>query len=302
MGGRDRVTVLAGATGRLGGLIARALRDRGARVRAIVRPGTARGTIVGLNQLGAAIADVDYDDPTALAHACEGASCVVSALSGLHDVVVDAQTKLLTAAVDAGVPRFIPSDFAIDFTTMPPGGNRNLDLRREFHERLDAAPIAATSILNGMFAELLTGQAPFILFRFHRVVYWENADQKMDFTTMPDTAAFSAAAALDDTTPRVLRIAGDVASARDLAAIAGTVTGETFKLVRAGGLGRLEKVIRVTQLVAPGKSDTYPPWQGMQYMHDMFDGRAKLAPLDNDRYPGLRWTSIRDVLETRAES
>ena len=300
MGGRDRVTVLAGATGRLGGLIARALRDRGARVRAIVRPGTARGTIIGLNQLGVSIADADYDDPHQLARACEGASCVVSALSGLHDVIVDAQTKLMTAAIDAGVPRFIPSDFAIDFTTMPAGGNRNLDLRREFHERLDTAPIAATSILNGMFADLLTGQAPFILFRFHRVVYWENADRKMDFTTMRDTASFTAAAALDDTTPRVLRIAGDVASARDLAAIAGTVTGEKFKLVRAGGLGRLEKIIRIAQLVSPGKRDVYPPWQGMQYMHDMFDGRAKLEPLDNARYPGLGWTSIRDVLETRA--
>ena len=299
MGGRDRVTVLAGATGRLGGLIARALRDRGARVRAIVRPGTARGTIIGLNQLGVSIADADYDVPHQLARACEGASCVVSALSGLHDVIVDAQTKLMTAAIDAGVPRFIPSDFAIDFTTMPAGGNRNLDLRREFHERLDAAPIAATSILNGMFADLLTGQAPFILFRFHRVVYWENADRKMDFTTMRDTASFTAAAALDDTTPRVLRIAGDVASARDLAAIASTVTGEQFKLVRAGGLGRLEKIIRIAQLVAPGKRDVYPPWQGMQYMHDMFDGRAKLEPLDNARYPGLGWTSIRDVLETR---
>jgi hypothetical protein len=28
----------------------------------------------------------------------------------------------------------------------------------------------------------------------------------------------------------------------------------------------------------------------------MFDGRAKLAPLDNDRYPGIRWTTARDVL------
>ncbi len=32
-------------------------------------------------------------------------------------------------------------------------------------------------------------------------------------------------------------------------------------------------------------------------MRDMFDGRAKLEPFDNARYPDLRWTSIRDVLE-----
>ena len=34
----------------------------------------------------------------------------------------------------------------------------------------------------------------------------------------------------------------------------------------------------------------------MQYMRNMFDGRAKLEPLDNDRYPSIRWTTARDVL------
>jgi hypothetical protein len=68
------------------------------------------------------------------------------------------------------MPRFIPSDYCIDFTKLPPGTNRNLDLRREFHERLDRAPIAATSILNGRFADMLTGQAPIVLFKFKRVL------------------------------------------------------------------------------------------------------------------------------------
>jgi uncharacterized protein YbjT (DUF2867 family) len=295
----DKVIVLAGATGHLGGLIARELRTRGARVRAIVRPGTARGKVVELQQLGAAVVEADYRDGAQLARACEGASCVVSALSGLRDVIIEAQTSLLEAAVDAGVPRFIPSDFAIDFIKMPDGGNRNLDLRREFDVRLDNAPIAATSILNGMFADMLTGQAPFILFKFHRVLYWESADQPMDFTTVRDTAAYTAAAALDRSTPRFLRIAGDVATARDLATIASSVTGERFRLFRAGGLGRLEKLIELTRFFSPGTDTVFPPWQGMQYMHDMFDGRAKLEPLDNGRYPDMRWTSLRDVLEEK---
>jgi nucleoside-diphosphate-sugar epimerase len=298
----DKVTVLAGATGRLGGLIARSLRDRGARVRAIVRPGTASGKALQLRQSGVAIAEADYDDAAQLARACEGGSCVVSALAGLRDVIIDAQTHLLEAAVVAGVPRFIPSDFAIDFYKMPDGGNRNLDLRREFAARLDAAPISATSVLNGMFADLLTGQAPFIIRRIRRVVYWEDADQPMDFTTIEDTAAFTAAAALDRLTPRFLRIAGDVVTARDLAEIASSVSGERFKLLRAGDLGRFEKVIRLTRTLSPGTDDVYPPWQGMQYMRDMFDGRAKLEPLDNPRYPDLRWTTVRDILREEAQA
>jgi uncharacterized protein YbjT (DUF2867 family) len=280
-------------------LIARALRDRGARVRALLRPGTAAGKITDLERLGVAVADADFHDAERLARACEGGACVVSALAGLRDTMVDAQTALLRAAVDAKVPRFIPSDFAIDFYKMSDGENRNLDWRREFAQRLDAAPISATSILNGMFADLLTGQAPFILFPLHRVVYWENADQPMDFTTIEDTAAFTAAAAIDPHTPRFLRIAGDVVSARQLKSIVADVTGEKFRLVRAGPLSRLEKLIAVAKTLKPGDDDVYPPWQGMQYMHNMFDGRAKLEPLDNARYPELRWTSVRDVLARR---
>ena len=198
--------------------------------------------------------------------------------------------------------RFIPSDFAIDFYKMPGGGNRNLDLRREFAARLDAAPISATSVLNGMFADLLTGQAPFIIRRIRRVVYWEDADQPMDFTTIEDTAAYTAAAALDRLTPRFLRIAGDVVSARDLAEIASSAFGERFKLLRAGDLGRFEKVIRLTRTLSPGTDNVYPPWQGMQYMRDMFDGRAKLEPLDNARYPELRWMTVRDILRDEAQA
>ncbi|HUQ84254.1 MAG TPA: NmrA family NAD(P)-binding protein [Gemmatimonadaceae bacterium] len=293
----ERITAVAGATGHLGGLIARSLRDRGERVRAIVRAGSADGKALQLRQIGVTVVEADYDDPDQLAEACQGASCVVSALAGLRDVIIDAQTELLEAAVSAGVPRFIASDFAIDFYKMPDGHNRNLDLRREFAARLDRAPIAATSILNGMFAEMLTGQAPFILAPIKRVAYWENADQPMDFTTIANTAAFTAAAALEPTTPRFLRIAGDVVTARDLAAIVSSVTGDHYKLLRAGSLGRLEKLIAVTRTLSPGTDEVYPPWQGMQYMRDMFDGRAKLEPLDNARYPGLLWTSVRDILE-----
>jgi len=38
----------------------------------------------------------------------------------------------------------------------------------------------------------------------------------------------------------------------------------------------------------------------MQYMHNMYSGLAKLGPLDNERYPGIRWTRAREVLASRA--
>ena len=292
--------MLAGATGDLGFRIAQALIGRGANVRALVRPGNHKPVVTALQDLGAEIVAVDFSSVGALTQACAGAACVVSALSGLRDVIVDMQKRLLDATVAAGVARFIPSDFCIDYTRLPNGSNRNLDLRREFNQRLDQAPVQATSIINGMFTDLLTGQAPVVLFGLKRVLYYGSADQPLDFTTIANTAEFTAAAALDSTTPRYLRVAGEVATVRGLQKAAGEATGEPFKLLRPGGLWVLGTMITVTKGLMPASGDVFPPWQGMQYLHNMFTGLPKLAPLDNNRYPEIRWTAVREVLATRS--
>ncbi|GAA4033011.1 hypothetical protein GCM10022409_16640 [Hymenobacter glaciei] len=298
-GNTPATIVLAGATGDLGYRIAQALLTRGATVRALVRPGNTKPAVTALRDLGAEIIEVDFNSVAALTKACAGATCVVSALSGLRDVIVDTQKRLLDAAVAAEVPRFIPSDYSIDYTRLPSGSNRNLDLRREFNQRLDQAPIQATSILNGMFTDLLTGQAPVVLFGLKRVLYYGSADQPLDFTTTANTAEYTAAVALDPTTPRYLRVAGEVATVRGLQKAASEATGEPFGLLRVGGLWVLGTLIKVTKTLMPASDDVFPPWQGMQYLHNMFTGLPKLTSLDNGRYPEIRWTPVHEVLATR---
>ena len=291
--------LLAGATGGLGLRIAKALRRRGADVRAVVRRGTAANRSAPLKAVGVKVVEIDLDDLAEVTAACVGVDCVVSALNGLHGTIIGTQSKLLDAAMAAGVPRFIPSDFSLDFTRTPPGSNRNMDLRREFRDRLDGAPIRATSILNGAFMDMLTGQAPFILFGPRRVIHWGRADQVVDFTTMDDVAAYTAAVAMDPASPRWLRIVGEETSPWGLAAAASEVTGKPFRTLRMGGIGLLEGMIKVARLVAPGKGQVFPPWQGMQYMRDMYSGDGKLVTLNNDRYPQLQWTTVRQVLAAR---
>jgi uncharacterized protein YbjT (DUF2867 family) len=298
----DSTIVVAGATGNLGGRMVKSLLERGAGVKALVRPGTAPDRLERLRAPGVEIAEVDLDDAPAVASACAGAACVVSALAGLRNVIVDTQSSLLDAAVQAGVPRFIPSDYSLDFCKLPAGTNRNLDLRREFHKRLDKAPISATTVFNGAFADMLTGQMPLILFGRKRIFCWGDRDQKMAFTTMDNTAAYTAAAALDPETPRFLRIAGDQLSANDLAALMTDLTGEQYRILRPGGLWLLGIMIKLARTFSPKKGQLYPAWQGMQYMHNMLDGRAKLDPIDNARYPGINWTTARDLLTAHLRS
>jgi nucleoside-diphosphate-sugar epimerase len=283
---------VAGATGDLGQRIVAALKVRGANVRALVRPDLTDDRRNRLEATGAVLVTVSPSDAEALAEACSGAACVVSALSGLRPVMIDRQSILLRAAIAAGVPRFIPSDFSEDFTRTPPGGNRNLDLRREFMARADQAPIRVTSILNGAFMDMLGVEMPIIHKRIHRVLYWRSADQPLDFTTKDDVAGYTAAAAMDEAAPRILRIAGDTVTVRQIAGILTELAGTSYKPLSAGGIRMLGAMISLTQIIAPQRNATFPPWQGMQYMRDMFSGAGKLHPIDNQRYTDIRWTSV----------
>lgn len=288
--------LVAGGTGNLGGRIVKALIKGGAAVRAIVRPETEQEKTEKLKQFGAEVVSVEMSNAEEFKQACEGASCVVSALSGLRDVIVGAQTELLDAAIAAGVPRFIPSDFAADFTRLGTGDNRNFDLRKEFHKALDKAPIASTSIMNGAFADILSYGTPIYDFRNYTVGYWgDKADWKMDFTTMDNTADYTAAAALDAETPRVLRIAGFQVSPKDLAAIGGEVKGKEFKLVPMGSLEEFAAANKKDRAANPeGEREVFPDWQGKQYLHSMFSVHHET--LDNDRCADVEWTGAKDVI------
>lgn len=293
---------LAGASGDLGGRIARALVARGADTLALVRPELPGDERARLEAMGVRLAPADPSDADAIARAVSGAGCVVSALNGVREVMIGRQGVLLDGAVRAGVPRFIPSDYSADFTRTRPGDNRNLDLRREFMGLVDAAPIRATSILNGAFMDMLGAEMPIIRPRLHRVLYWHDADQPLDFTTKDDVAAYVAAVAMDDDTPRILRIAGDVVSARDIARIMGEVTGRRFRPQWVGSLSMLSAMIALARVAVPGADDPFPPWQGMQYMRDQFSGRGKLRHLDKARYPNLRWTSVAAMMAGPSQS
>jgi hypothetical protein len=294
----QNVISIAGGTGNLGGRVVSAIRKRGAAVRALVRPGTPPERLSKLRQQGVEVVEVDLSQPEALAHACEGSSCVVSTLLGVEPTMIGTQSALLDSAVRAGVPRFIPSDYAMDFTKLTPGLNRNLDLHRRFQDIVDAAPIRSTTILNGCFMDLLTGKAPLVLQKIHRILYWgDNPDQLLDFTTIDNTAEFTAEAAMDSNTPRVLRVAGQQASARMLTTLAGEAYGKGFSLLRGGGLGRLQTIIRVVRSLSPKNDEPFPIWQGMQYLYCMFEGSGTLSNLDNDRYQSVRWTGVREVLQ-----
>lgn len=109
----DRLSVVTGATGLLGSHIAEQLRERGERVRALVRP-TSDTTF--LKQLGVELALGDLNEPAGLPGVFAGADVVYHCAARVGDwgpwrvfqrEIIDATSNLLDACRAAGVGRVL---------------------------------------------------------------------------------------------------------------------------------------------------------------------------------------------------
>ncbi len=293
-----KVILVAGATGNLGSKICSALIKKDARVIALVRAASDPEKIEGLKKTGVTVAEVDFDHIDEIAAACKEVNCVVSAVAGLHEVVVDLQKNILHGALQAGVARFIPSDFCTDYNPLVPGENRNFDLRRTFKEYLDGTAIQASSIFNGAFADILKYNTPVLNLKNNSVSYWgDKAEWKLDFTTMDDTAAFTAEVALDDEAPRNLHIASFQISPVMISAEVQQISGKNFSLQQTGSMEDFAAFIKKQRADHPaGETELYAKWQQSQYLYSMFSTHHN--ELSNGRYANLNWTTASAYLKT----
>lgn len=290
--------LVAGATGNLGARICSELIKKGATVRAIVRLSSDQEKVEALHKLGVEVEVRDLNSVDEIANSCVGIDCVVSALAGLSDVIVDLQSRILDAALKAGVARFIPSDFCTDYNFLEPGENRNFDLRRTFKSYLDSTSIRASSIFNGAFADILKYNTPLLNLKDKSIGFWgDNIDWKLDFTTMANTASYTAAVALDDSAPRDLQIASFQISPNELRTSVQEITGSSFSMAMLSSLEDFADYIKKQRANDPaGENELYAKWQQSQYMFSMFS--TQHHQLANARYSGINWVTSGEYLET----
>jgi hypothetical protein len=190
----------------------------------------------------------------------------------------------------------LPSDYSLDFFKTEEGKNRNLDLRRELNRVLDQSAVRGTSLLCGAFMDLLGfgAMGPDQKTGVFRV--WGDVEQPSDFTHTDDVAKYIAAVALEHEAPRVVRVAGDTKSPREIAAIFQELRGMQVKLESAGSLEVLGQTIEKLRAEDPAEANPFPIWQRLQYARDLQSGRGRLSPLDNARYPSVYPVDIRACL------
>lgn len=293
-----KTILVAGATGNLGNKICKELVSRNVNVKTIVRTATDTEKREILTKMGVRVIEVDFSSIDEIAAACQGVDCVVSALAGLGDVILDLQKRVLDGALKANVTRFIPSDFCTDYNKLVPGDNRNFDLRRQFKAYLDSTSIKASSIFNGAFSDILMYNTPILNLKDKSIGYWgEKLDWKLDFTTMDNTAAFTAEVALDENAPRDLQIASFQVSPKMIWYDINAVTGREFRLHQLSNLEDFAQYIKIQRAENPaGEFELYAKWQQAQYLYSMFTTQHdKLANL---RYQNLNWTTSIDYIKS----
>ena len=293
-----KIILVAGATGNLGKRICSELIIRNAEVRAIVRTTTDPEKIAALEKIGVKVIEADLANIVDTAKACKSADCVVSALAGLGDVIIDLQKRLVDAAIKAEVPRFIPSDFCTDYNALVLGENRNFDLRRQFKSYLDSTSIKSSSIFNGAFADILKYNTPILNLKNKSISYWgENSDWKLDFTTMDNTAAFTAEVALDDKAPKNLQIASFQISPKMIWEDVKKATGEEFRMQQLSTLEDFAQFIKEQRTDNPaGELELYAKWQQAQYIYSMFSTHH--TQLANQLYDNLNWTPSLEYIKS----
>jgi hypothetical protein len=295
-----KLIALVGGTGHLGALIANALLDKpDVQLRLLVRAGS-RAKVGGLEQRGAEVVEggLGAEDGAALAALCKGGFALVSAVQGGPDVIVEGQRRLVSAARDAGVHRFIPSDYSLDLFDVKPGNIPTSEMRRQFAllEEKERGDVEVVHVLNGGFMD--RG----VLFGFIRVIdaekqtayVWGDGKAPMAWTTYADTARYTAEAATDERpVPRKLYVAGCILDFDQLVAEYEAGSDKKLKIERLGSIDDLSARIAAIREANPHNLIAYLP---LTYLRSIMSGEGQLGGLMNDRYPTIRPTTVREYV------
>jgi uncharacterized protein YbjT (DUF2867 family) len=285
--------LVVGATGTLGNRIAHHLTDHpDVTLRLLVRdpsPADAEKAAL-LDELtgrGAELVVGDLGDPGTLSAACADVDVVVSAVQGGRDVIVDGQVALARAAAEAGVRRFVPSDFALDIWEAPEGAPM-FAMRREADAAIEGLGLDVLHVLNGAFMDMMLDPrtADVVDLTTDEAHSWGAGDEPFDITLVEDVARFTAALAIDpEAQPGKHRISGSQVTYDGIIDTVERVTGRTLTRSRLGGEDDLRRTI-----------DTATnPWQaiGAWYTLSMLT-TPPFDVVENDRYPAARPTAFED--------
>lgn len=293
--------ILAGATGNLGGMVARELLSiPNTTVSCLVRRESEETKV--LSKLGATIHLVDFNDVKKLKSVCKEAYSIVSALQGDESVILDTQLNLFEVANEVKASRFFSSDFSSDFFHLNYGDNWFLDLRKKFAEKASqqTGNTQLVHTLNGSFLDMnvLFGFLGAFDLKNKTVNYWGEGNMKMDFTTYGDTARYTALAAVSENdVPAKFTIAGDQLTFHELVEVVNSKVKTAYKKERLGTLDDLDN--EISKRINANSTNIYS-FIPLMYYRAMLNGKGALSNLKNSLFTEFRPKTVKEYITENA--
>lgn len=143
----------------------------------------------------------DAFDEEAVRGFVKGADVVICCYLGDDRVMIEGQKILIDASIEAGVPRYIASDYTLDYRNIKLGDLPAKDPMKHVQAYLEkkSSKIKAVHILNGGFTEIYFGDGGVWDPENFKLKCWGNGDDKLEMTTYSNAAEYTAFCALDET-------------------------------------------------------------------------------------------------------
>lgn len=236
--------LVVGATGHLGPHLAKEFVNQGHQVSALLRPMSLANPDKSdsLKALGVKLIEGDLTAPDSLKDACAGQDVVVSAVGGEQIMM---QTALAEIASEAGVERFVPSEFGIDPHTAGPGSCDLFDLKAAVQGKIKAIGVPTTMIYTNGFMEFWgTGLGQLGPMEPPAVVQlFGNGDVPAYMCTLGDIARYTAAIIEDpNTVNREVAICTNSITQEDLISLWESKSGRTVTRQPVSG-AELDQII-----------------------------------------------------------
>jgi uncharacterized protein YbjT (DUF2867 family) len=276
---QSRTVLVTGATGQQGGSVARRLLEKGHRVRALTRNPESPAAR-DLKSLGAEPIAGNFDDPSSLVRAAEGADAVF-AMSTPFEKGIDSEVRdgiaIADAAKTAGVRQLVYTSVcdADRHTGIP-----HFDSKRRVEEHILSQEIPYTILGPVFFMENLTSPMSLPALRQGTVAIALPADRALQQIALADIGSFAALVVerRDEFLGRRINIASDEITGTKLADVLSRATGRRIQYTEVP----LEKIRAMSEDLA--------------IMFDWFNRVGLSADVSGLRreYPEVGWHTVEE--------
>ena len=191
---------IAGITGKFGGLVlANLLKYPDVNIRGFCRNPSKLSERIGSSATHIQITQGSSDNVAALNTFVRGADVVICTYLGDRDLMVTGQMLLVDACERHGVPRYIASDYSLDYTKLEPGQLPAKDPMRTVKEYIETKQnVRGVHVFIGGFMETILSSYFRLWNAGHKAFeYWGSGDEVWESTTYRNAAEYVAAVAVD---------------------------------------------------------------------------------------------------------